>query len=80
VATSRDDAAGCCWPGCSTRPPFGAHQALQVVNVVYVNAMNAAQVALAAVAAWYSFGRPSPGNCWGIVLTVLGLMMMKRNP
>ena len=81
-ATSPRTRPGCCWPGCSTRPPFGSlTKALQVVNVVYVNAMNAAQVALAAVAGMVFFREALSWQLLaGIVLTVVGLMLMKRNP
>jgi drug/metabolite transporter (DMT)-like permease len=55
-------------------------KALQVVTVVYVNALNATQVALAAVAGMIFFREALSGQLVaGILLTALGLMLMKRS-
>ena len=54
-------------------------KALQVASVVYVNALNASQAALAAVAGILFFREAlSEQLALGILLTVLGLMLMKR--
>jgi DME family drug/metabolite transporter len=54
-------------------------KALQVASVVYVNAMNATQAALAAIAGVLFFREALSGQlALGILLTVFGIVLMKR--
>ena len=56
-------------------------KALQQSGLVYVNALNASQTALAAVAGVVLFGEvTSVYLVLGILLTVVGLLMMKQGP
>jgi len=59
---------------------FGALSiALQLTTVTYVNALNASQVAMAAVAGVVYFSEPITATLiFGITLTILGLLMMRR--
>jgi drug/metabolite transporter (DMT)-like permease len=54
-------------------------KALKIASVVYVNALNATQAAMAAVAGILFFQEALSGQLtFGIVLTVIGLVLMKR--
>ncbi len=54
-------------------------KALQLANLVYVNALNATQATMAAIAGVVIFHEaPSPELAFGVLLTILGLLMMKQ--
>ena len=54
-------------------------KSLQLVGVIYVNALNATQAAMAAVAGVIIFHEPpSISLRWGVALTALGLICMRR--
>jgi len=56
-------------------------KALQLANLVYVNALNATQATMAAIAGVLIFHEaPSPELAFGVLLTILGLLMMKQRP
>jgi drug/metabolite transporter (DMT)-like permease len=54
-------------------------KALQVTNLVYVNALGATQATMAAVAGVLFFSEALTGAlAWGVVLTIVGLVLMKQ--
>jgi len=56
-------------------------KSLQLIGVVYVNALNATQAAMAAAAGVVIFQEPLSGALGaGVLLTALGLLLMKRRP
>ncbi|NLF67435.1 MAG: DMT family transporter [Candidatus Anammoximicrobium sp.] len=54
-------------------------KALQLVNLVYVHALNATQATMAALAGVLIFHEaPSPELAFGVLLTIVGLLLMKQ--
>ena len=58
---------------------FMLAKSLQLIPVAYVNALSATQAAMAAVAGILMFSERSSSALWfGVVMTVVGLLMMQR--
>jgi drug/metabolite transporter (DMT)-like permease len=66
---------------CNAGAFVGLTRCLQLTSVVYANALNAAQAALAALAGVLIFQEPASATlAAGVGLTVLGLVILTRNP
>jgi drug/metabolite transporter (DMT)-like permease len=60
---------------------FALSKALQLISIVHVNMVNASQVALAALAGVIWFAEPQSPELWiGVLLTVAGLLLLRRRP